>query len=51
MQDAEGNKTLFVDCGVYTRNRAFRLPFSSKAGRDAVLLPTGACISSISFRV
>jgi hypothetical protein len=30
-----------VDTGVYTRNRAFRLHLSSKAGKEAVLLPTG----------
>ena len=41
MQDAEGGQTLFVDGGVYTRNRAFRLFLSSKAGKDAVLQPTG----------
>lgn len=41
-QDASGAKTLFVDTGVYTRNRAFRLYLSSKAGKDALLLPTGA---------
>lgn len=31
---------LFVDLAVYTRNRSFRLPFSSKAGKTAQLLPT-----------
>lgn len=41
-QDAGGSKTLFVDTGVYTRNRAFRLYLSSKAGKDALLLPTGS---------
>ena len=41
MQDAEGGQALFVDGGVYTRNRAFRLFMSSKAGKDAILLPTG----------
>ena len=41
MQDAEGGRALFVDGGVYTRNRAFRLFLSSKAGKDAVLRPTG----------
>jgi hypothetical protein len=41
-QDGEGNKTLFIDSGVYSRNRAFRLFLSSKAGKAAVLLPTGA---------
>lgn len=40
-QDAEGGQALFIDGGVYTRNRAFRLFLSSKAGKDAVLQPTG----------
>jgi hypothetical protein len=40
-QDAEGGRALFIDGGVYTRNRAFRLFLSSKAGKDAVLQPTG----------
>ncbi|KAK9844115.1 hypothetical protein WJX81_004810 [Elliptochloris bilobata] len=39
-KDASGARTLFVDTGVYTRNRAFRLYLSSKAGKDALLLPT-----------
>ena len=30
----------FVDLGVYTRNRAFRLPFSSKAKKAVKLMPT-----------
>ena len=30
----------FVDLGVYSRNRAFRLPYSSKAGKTVRLLPT-----------
>ncbi|GAB4817437.1 hypothetical protein N2152v2_004483 [Parachlorella kessleri] len=34
-------ETLLVDLGVYTRNRAFRLYLSSKAGKDAVLDCTG----------
>jgi DNA-directed primase/polymerase protein len=34
--------TSFVDMSVYTRNRAFRLYLSSKAGKEEVLLPTGA---------
>ena len=41
MQDASGNRGLVVDLGVYTRNRSFRLYLSSKAGKDATLLPTG----------
>ncbi len=51
MQDAEGGRTLFVDGGVYTRNRAFRLFMSSKAGKDAVLQPTGRHPSSAAVAV
>lgn len=36
----------FIDVAVYTRNRAFRLPFSSKAGKTALLLPTNRFRSS-----
>ncbi|CAL1404849.1 unnamed protein product [Linum trigynum] len=32
---------LFIDSGVYTRNRCFRLALSSKAGKTSLLLPTG----------
>ncbi|KAI5062827.1 hypothetical protein GOP47_0021374 [Adiantum capillus-veneris] len=32
---------LFLDQAVYSRNRSFRLPFSSKAGKTARLIPTG----------
>ncbi|WOL10079.1 DNA-directed primase/polymerase protein isoform X4 [Canna indica] len=32
---------LFLDSAVYTRNRCFRLAFSSKAGKNSFLLPTG----------
>ncbi|XAR53611.1 hypothetical protein NMG60_11022230 [Bertholletia excelsa] len=32
---------LFVDTAVYSRNRCFRLPLSSKAGKSSILLPTG----------
>lgn len=32
---------LFLDNAVYTRNRCFRLALSSKAGKNAFLLPTG----------
>ncbi|KAK3037238.1 hypothetical protein RJ639_030131 [Escallonia herrerae] len=32
---------LFVDTAVYSRNRCFRLPLSSKAGKSSLLLPTG----------
>lgn len=41
VQGADGDKALFVDGGVYTRNRAFRLFLSSKAGKEAVLQLTG----------
>ena len=37
----DGCDVPFVDLGVYSRNRAFRLPFSSKAKKTAKLLPTG----------
>jgi hypothetical protein len=37
---ADGS-AFFIDTGVYTRNRAFRLHLSSKAGKTATLLPTG----------
>lgn len=36
-----GGTTCFVDCSVYSRNRAFRLYLSSKAGKSAVLNPSG----------
>ncbi|KAK9914765.1 hypothetical protein WJX75_000253 [Coccomyxa subellipsoidea] len=39
-KDGEGTKALFVDGGVYTRNRAFRLFLSSKAGKEWILQPT-----------
>ena len=45
-QDEEGGRTLFIDCSVYSRNRAFRLFLSSKAGKTAVLQPTGAAACS-----
>ncbi|MCO5548206.1 hypothetical protein L7F22_001663 [Adiantum nelumboides] len=32
---------LFLDQAVYSRNRSFRLPFSSKAGKTARLIPSG----------
>ncbi|KAL7146256.1 hypothetical protein ABFS83_06G028200 [Erythranthe nasuta] len=38
---ADSNCQTFVDTAVYTRNRCFRLPFSSKAGKSSVLLPSG----------
>lgn len=40
-QDQGGSKGLFIDGGVYSRNRAFRLFLSSKAGKTAILQPTG----------
>ena len=39
-QDAGGARTCFADLGVYTRNRAFRLFLSSKAGKETILMPT-----------
>ncbi|XP_049935496.1 uncharacterized protein LOC116260351 isoform X3 [Nymphaea colorata] len=38
---SESSTQLFLDKSVYSRNRCFRLPFSSKAGKQSVLLPTG----------
>ncbi|EPS68297.1 hypothetical protein M569_06472, partial [Genlisea aurea] len=38
---ADGTSHLFVDPAVYTRNRCFRLAFSSKAGKSSFLLPSG----------
>ncbi|KAL7107035.1 hypothetical protein ACP275_06G028600 [Erythranthe tilingii] len=38
---ADSHCQTFVDTAVYTRNRCFRLPFSSKAGKSSVLLPSG----------
>ncbi|GFP81021.1 DNA-directed primase/polymerase protein [Phtheirospermum japonicum] len=32
---------LFIDTAVYSRNRCFRLAFSSKAGKSSFLLPSG----------
>ncbi|KAM3672351.1 DNA-directed primase/polymerase protein isoform X4 [Ammospiza nelsoni] len=37
VNDKEGNKQLFVDLGVYTKNRNFRLYKSSKAGKNVIL--------------
>ncbi|KAM7273250.1 hypothetical protein ACFE04_027914 [Oxalis oulophora] len=37
----ESPSHLFVDTAVYSRNRCFRLALSSKAGKKAILLPTG----------
>lgn len=41
MKGGEGGTTSFVDSSVYSRNRAFRLYLSSKAGKSAVLQPSG----------
>lgn len=38
---ADSDFHLFIDTAVYSRNRCFRLPFSSKAGKNSVLLPSG----------
>ncbi|NXP32522.1 PRIPO protein, partial [Leiothrix lutea] len=37
VNDKEGNKQLFVDLGVYTKNRNFRMYKSSKAGKTVIL--------------
>ncbi|NWS19445.1 PRIPO protein, partial [Pachyramphus minor] len=37
INDKEGNKQLFVDLGVYTKNRNFRMYKSSKAGKNVIL--------------
>ncbi|NXL23645.1 PRIPO protein, partial [Setophaga kirtlandii] len=37
VNDKEGNKKLFVDLGVYTKNRNFRMYKSSKAGKNVIL--------------
>ncbi|XP_009909170.2 DNA-directed primase/polymerase protein [Dryobates pubescens] len=37
VNDKEGNKQLFVDLGVYTKNRNFRMYKSSKAGKNVML--------------
>jgi hypothetical protein len=38
-----GGTTTFYDTSVYSRNRAFRLYLSSKAGKQVCLLPTARC--------
>ena len=40
-QGTDGATTSFIDRGVYTKNRAFRLMLSSKAGKDTILQVTG----------
>ena len=42
MMSQEGGTSVIVDTGVYTRNRAFRLYLSSKAGKSSILTPTGS---------
>ena len=42
-REEEEGEVLFIDLGVYTRNRAFRLYLSSKQGKSARLLPTRRC--------
>jgi len=42
-REEEEGEALFIDQGVYTRNRAFRLYLSSKQGKSARLLPTRRC--------
>ncbi|NXJ76852.1 PRIPO protein, partial [Trogon melanurus] len=37
VNDKEGDKRLFVDLGVYTKNRNFRMYKSSKAGKNVIL--------------
>lgn len=41
VQGEDKKKVCFVDRGVYTKNRAFRLMLSSKAGKATMLQPTG----------
>ncbi|GER51046.1 DNA primases [Striga asiatica] len=38
---ADSQCQLFIDTAVYSRNRCFRLAFSSKAGKSSFLLPSG----------
>ncbi|XP_012090174.1 DNA-directed primase/polymerase protein isoform X2 [Jatropha curcas] len=38
---AESTMQIFIDTAVYSRNRVFRVALSSKAGKSAILLPTG----------
>jgi hypothetical protein len=40
IEAGEQPSSLFIDEAVYTRNRAFRLPYSCKFGKTARLLPT-----------
>ncbi|XP_078446317.1 DNA primase [Wolffia australiana] len=36
----ESGSQIFIDTGVYSRNRCFRLVSSSKAGKNSILVPT-----------
>jgi DNA-directed primase/polymerase protein len=40
VKNKHGQETTFIDTGVYSRNRAFRLFLSSKAGKNVPLIPT-----------
>lgn len=40
VKNKHGQETTFIDMGVYSRNRAFRLFRSSKAGKSEALIPT-----------
>ena len=40
VKNKHGQETTFIDMGVYSRNRAFRLFRSSKAGKSQALMPT-----------
>ncbi|GLD94207.1 hypothetical protein PINS_up002818 [Pythium insidiosum] len=42
VNDSDDQKQLFIDMGVYTRNRMFRILGSSKYRKDAVLRPTSS---------
>ena len=44
-QDGSHVTAGFIDTSVYSRNRAFRLFLSSKAGKQSVLLPTGDALA------
>ncbi|KAI8109763.1 hypothetical protein M9434_001042 [Picochlorum sp. BPE23] len=41
VRNTHGQETTCIDTGVYSRNRAFRLFLSSKAGKNISLQPTG----------
>lgn len=41
LQGKDQKRVCFIDRGVYTKNRAFRLMLSSKAGKSTILQPTG----------